>query len=160
VQYAVGSAMSHRFAAATALGDRAALQGAVRDAVHWTFWPSLAGAIVILALGKPLLGLFGPAFTAGYPAMFVLVIGYLVRSAVGPGEYLLRMSGAQGLSAGIYLVAAIANVVLCFALVPPLGLMGAALGGALATSLSALLNWAAAKRRLGIEIGIWGYMRS
>ena len=88
------------------------------------------------------------------------VVGYLARSAVGPGEYLLRMSGAQRVSAGIYLVAAAANVGLCFALVPALGLMGAALGGAIAMVLAAVLNWVAARRCLGIEIGIWAHLRA
>ena len=38
------------------------------------------------AFGKPLLWLFGSDFTAGYPAMFVVAIGLLARSAIGPVE--------------------------------------------------------------------------
>ncbi len=59
VHYAIGSAFAHRFAALNARGASDELSGAIRQAVNWTFWPSLAGALVILALGRPLLWLFG-----------------------------------------------------------------------------------------------------
>jgi len=84
VHYAVGSAVAHKFAALNARGDMEGLRAFVKDAVNWTFWPSLAGALVILALGRPLLWLFGPQFETGYPVMAILVIGFLVRSAMGP----------------------------------------------------------------------------
>ena len=58
VHYAVGSAVANRFASLRERGDDAALRASVRDAVNWTFWPSLAAASVILLLGKPLLSLF------------------------------------------------------------------------------------------------------
>ncbi len=62
VHYAVGSAVAHKFASLNARGDKEGLRHFVKDAVNWTFWPSLASALVILALGKPLLSLFGPQF--------------------------------------------------------------------------------------------------
>ena len=69
IHYAVGSAMAKRFAALSAKGDHEALRKVARDAVNWTFWPSLAAAVGLLALGKPLLWLFGPQFVDGYPIM-------------------------------------------------------------------------------------------
>ena len=101
VHYAVGSAVAHKFAALNARGDKDGLRTFVKDAVNWTFWPSLASALVILALGKPLLSLFGPQFADGYPVMCILVIGFLFRSAMGPAEYLLNMLGEQELCAAV-----------------------------------------------------------
>ena len=40
-------------------GDVEAVRIAARDAVRWTFWPSLAASVVVLALGWPMLRLFG-----------------------------------------------------------------------------------------------------
>ena len=91
IHYAVGSAFASRFASLKALGDEAGLHAAVREAVRWTFWPSLAAAILILALGRPLLSLFGPGFVAGYPVMAILVFGFLARASMGPSEFLLNM---------------------------------------------------------------------
>jgi O-antigen/teichoic acid export membrane protein len=159
VHYAVGSTAAQRFSSLNTQGDRDALKAFVRDAVNWTFWPSLAGAAVILALGGPLLSLFGPRFETGYPVMFVLVIGYLLRSAMGPVEQLLNMLGEQRLCA-IVLVATLAvNLTLNILLVPRLGLMGAACATATALSLSAFVNAAIAHHRLGISVAIWKNIR-
>lgn len=123
--------------------------------MNWTFWPSLAGAVLIIALGKPLLWLFGPQFEAGYPVMCILVVGFLFRSSMGPAEYLLNMLGEQALCATVLLSAAVLNVALNFALVPSFGLIGAALATSISLSMVALANSIVVWRRLDIEIAIW-----
>ena len=155
VHYAVGSAVAHKFAALNARGDKDGLRTFVKDAVNWTFWPSLAGALLILALGKPLLSLFGPQFADGYPVMFILVIGFLFRSAMGPAEYLLNMLGEQALCATVLCAAAILNVALNFALVPAFGLVGAAIATATSLIVAATMNAIVVWRRLDIKIAIW-----
>lgn len=155
VHYAVGSAVAHKFAALHARGDREALRAFVKDTVNWTFWPSLASAIVILVLGKPLLSLFGPQFESGYPVMCILVVGFLMRSAVGPADYLLNMLGEQKICAIVLFAAALLNIVLNIILVPRFGLIGAASATAIALSTAALMNAIVVWRRLDIKIAIW-----
>ena len=155
VHYAVGSAVAHKFAACHARGDHEGLRTFARDSVNWTFWPSLAGAIVILALGMPLLSLFGPDFSAGYPVMFILVVGFLFRSAVGPAEFLLNMLGEQRLCATVLFSAAMLNIVLNVALVPYFGMIGAATATALSLMTAASLNAIVVWRRLGIKMPVW-----
>ena len=155
VHYAVGSAVAHRFATLNARGDKEGLRAFVKDAVNWTFWPSLAGAVIILALGKPLLWLFGPQFEAGYPVMCILVVGFLFRSSMGPAEYLLNMLGEQALCATVLVAAAVLNIALNFALVPTWGLIGAASATSISLMMAALMNSVVVWRRLEIEIAIW-----
>ncbi|WP_291161025.1 lipopolysaccharide biosynthesis protein [Hyphomicrobium sp.] len=155
VHYAVGSAVAHKFAAFNARGDHDGLRTFVRDSVNWTFWPSLAGAVIILALGMPLLSLFGPNFDAGYPVMFVLVVGFLFRSAMGPAEFLLNMLGEQKLCATVLFSAALLNIALNMALVPTYGMIGAAAATALSLMTAASLNALVVWRRLGIQMPIW-----
>ena len=155
VHYAVGSAVANRFATLHARGDSEALAAFVKDAVRWTFWPSLAAAVLILALGKPLLGLFGPNFQSGYPVMLILVFGFLVRSAMGPSEFLLNMLGEQKRCAISLVIAAGTTVVLNFLLVPLFGLLGAAAATATALITAALLNYIAARQKLNLDIAIW-----
>ena len=156
VYYAVGSAMANRFAAISARGDAAALQATVRDAVRWTFWPSLAVGLAMLAAGRPLLSLFGPQFAdGGYPVMCVLILAFLARAAIGPVDFLLNMSGGQAACARSLMIAALLNLVLDLLLVPVAGIMGAALAVALSLVAGAVLNYRAACRRLGFDIGIW-----
>jgi len=155
VHYAVGSAMANRFASFSARGDTQGLRDAVRDAVNWTFWPSLAAAVVILALGKPLLALFGPQFVTGYPVMAILVFGFLARSAMGPAEFLLHMQGEQRLCAVVMLSSAAVNILLNLILVPRYGIIGAATATAIALTMAAVLNAAVARWRLGVDVAIW-----
>ncbi|MBS0240945.1 MAG: lipopolysaccharide biosynthesis protein [Proteobacteria bacterium] len=155
VHYAVGSAMANQFAAMNARGDAEGLRQAVRLAVNWTFWPSLAGALAILALGKPLLSLFGPGFAEGWPVMLVLVAGFLGRASMGPSELLLNMLGQQHASARTAIAVALLDVMLCALLVPRFGLLGAAAATALSLLAGALTNTSIAKSRLGLDIAIW-----
>lgn len=155
VHYAVGSAVANRFAALHARGDRESLRAFVKDAVNWTFWPSLAGAVIILALGKPLLWLFGPQFEQGYPVMAILVFGFLFRSSMGPAEFLLNMLGEQALCATVLFASAVLNIALNFALVPHWGLVGAATATSLSLVMVAIMNSVVVWRRLEIEIAIW-----
>ena len=177
VHYAVGSAMANKFASLKASGDAAGqrhgdlaaqaaaakrqvkLQACVRDAVNWTFWPSLAAAIVILILGEPLLALFGPQYATGYPVMAILVVGFLSRSAMGPAEFLLNMQGEQARCAAVMVTAAGLDIALNVILVPVYGLTGAALATAAALMTAAGLNAAVAKQRLGLNVAIWHNLR-
>ena len=159
VHYAVGSAMANRFASYSARGDKEGLRDAVREAVNWTFWPSLATAIAILFLGKPLLSLFGPQFVSGYPVMAILVFGFLARSAMGPAEFLLNMQGEQRLCAVVMMSSAAMNILLNIILVPRFGIHGAALATAFSLIMAAGLNAAVARWRLGIDVAIWRNLR-
>ena len=156
VHYAVGSAVANRFAALGARGDRDSLDAFAREAAHWTFWPSLAAGLVLLALGIPLLWLFGPQFVDGYPVMLILVVGFLFRASMGPSEFLLNMLGKQSISAAVQVTVALLSVVLNIALVPHFGLIGAATATSAALMTGALLNNVAVSRTLGIEVAVWG----
>jgi O-antigen/teichoic acid export membrane protein len=155
VHYAVASAWSKEFSALHARGDGPELARSVREAVKWTFWPSLVGAAVILALGKPLLWLFGPEFTAAYGPMFVLAIGLLLKSAVGPAEFLLNMAGEQVRCGAVLLGTAALDIVLNLLLVPRYGLWGGAAATAISLALASLLFAALVRRRLGIDMPVW-----
>jgi O-antigen/teichoic acid export membrane protein len=159
VHYSVGSAVANRFAALGARGDKESLRAFVRDAVHWTFWPSLTAAIVLLTLGYPLLWLFGPKFVEGYPVMMILVVGFLFRSSMGPAEFLLNMLGQQRLCAAVLVTTAVLNVALNLVLVPAFGLLGAATATSISLVAAALMNYVAVSRRLEIDVAVWRNLR-
>lgn len=155
VHYSVGSALAGRLVASWTKGDEGALERTVAEAVRWTFWPSLLTAAALLAIGQPLLSLFGSQFAAGYPVMLVLVLGYLARSAVGPSDILLRMLGEHRLSAAISVATAVLNIALLLLLIPRFGVLGAATATAAAVAIEAAGNWLALRRRLGLHVGVW-----
>ncbi len=156
IHYAMSATTAHRFAEYNALGDKARLSAYVTHAINWTFWPSLVATIALLAVGKPLLWLFGPKFVTGYAIMFVAAIGLVVRAAIGPVERLLNMLGHQHVCAAAYAAAFAMNVALCVLLVPHHGGYGAAAATSISLSFeTALLFWIV-RRRLGLHVLAFG----
>jgi O-antigen/teichoic acid export membrane protein len=156
IHYAMSATTAHRFAEYHATGDSRRLSAYVRHAINWTFWPSLAATILLLALGEPLLRLFGAQFVTGYDIMFVAAIGLVVRSAIGPVERLLNMLGHQHICALAYALAFIMNVVLCIALVPRFGGHGAAAATSVSLVFETVLLFWIVRQRLGLHVLAFG----
>lgn len=154
VYFAVKAGVAQRYARFNH-GDRAKLAAFARETVSWTFWPSLLMALAVLALGKPMLMLFGPGFDEGYPLLFLLVAGVVVRATVGPCESLLTMSGNQNVCAVIYGLTLALNVTLSVLFIPTIGLWGAALATAIATLFEAAALSFTVWRRLGFAMVIF-----
>ncbi|MDO1584129.1 lipopolysaccharide biosynthesis protein [Rhizobium oryzicola] len=152
VYFSVKAAAAPRFSSIIARGDHQALAAFSHQAARWSFWPALAVGAAALAVGKLLLSLFGPAFTAGYPLMFILFAGILAKALVGPGEVLLNMSGHQKLCVGLYAIVLIANVTLNVVLVPRFDLVGAASATAIAMMIEAVLLHIAVRHTFGITL--------
>ena len=148
--FAISAAAGHRFAQYHATCSTSMLQSLVRQCVRWVFWGSLAATLIILALGWPLLWLFGPGFVTAYPVMFVLAAGLLIRASIGPAERLLSLSGHQNACAVIYAAAFGLNIVLCFLLAGPFGGVGVAAATSTAILLESVLFYLASKRLMGI----------
>ncbi|MGZ3410759.1 MAG: GNAT family N-acetyltransferase [Xanthobacteraceae bacterium] len=150
VYFSVSAATAHRFAEYQTAGEQARLQAFVAKAVNWTFWPSVAVALFVLAFGQLLLMLFGSDFVAAYPLMFILAIGLLARASIGPCERLLIMVGQQRACAAAYGAAFVTNLVACTILVPYFGGMGAAASTSFALVIESLLLFTTVWRRLGL----------
>jgi O-antigen/teichoic acid export membrane protein len=154
VYFAVKAGVAQRYAAFTH-GDPGRLAAFARETVSWTFWPSLLMAFIVLALGKPMLMLFGPEFDQGFPLLFLLVVGVVARAAVGPCESLLTMSGNQNICAALYALTLAINVTLSMVLIPALGLWGAAIATAVAMVFEAAALSFTVWRKLGIVMAIF-----
>jgi O-antigen/teichoic acid export membrane protein len=156
IHYAMSATTAHRFAEYHALGDKERLSAYVAHAIKWTFWPSLSATALLLALGKPLLWLFGSQFVGGYDIMFVAAIGLVVRSAIGPVERLLNMLGHQHICALAYALSFVMNVALCLALVPRFGGHGAAAATSISLTFETVLLFWIVRQRLGLHVLAFG----
>jgi O-antigen/teichoic acid export membrane protein len=156
IYYAVAATTAHRFSEYHVAGDRNGLAAFVAQSVKWTFWPSLAATALLLAVGEPLLRLFGAQFANGYHLMFILAAGLLARAAIGPIERLLNMLGEQRVCAMVYATAFAINLIACVLLIPKLGAAGAAVGTTAALIAESTMLFMAAKYRLGFHTFVWG----
>jgi O-antigen/teichoic acid export membrane protein len=155
IYFSVAATAAHRFSGYHAAGDHAGLTAFLRQTIRWTFWPSLVATALLLALGKPILRLFGPDFPQGYHLLFILAIGLLARASIGPMERFLNMLGQQRACAAVYFGAFAINVGLCFILIPRLGATGAAIATSSALIFETMTLVLVARYRLGFDVFIW-----
>lgn len=155
IHFAVAAAAGHRFTALHVAGDRQGLLDFAAGMVRWTFWPSLALTLLMLAVGQFVLKLFGPDFEAGYPVMAILALGQLARAAIGPSDRLLTVLGQQRICALAYTAAFTVNIAGCILLAPAFGGIGAAVATAAAFGVESILLFMIARRRLGLHMFIW-----
>jgi O-antigen/teichoic acid export membrane protein len=155
IYFSMSAAAAHKFAEYHADGDSKRLADFVANCVRWTFWPSVAATAAILAMGRPILWLFGPEFVEGYSLLFILCLGLLARAAVGPIERLLNMLGEQKTCALVYAGAFAINLAGCFALIPRFGATGAALSTSTALIAESIALFLVTKRRLGLTSFVW-----
>lgn len=156
IYYAISATSAHRFSSYNVAGDRDGLSAFIAQSIRWTFWPSVAATVLLLAFGEPLLRLFGKEFAGGYHLMFILAAGLLARAAIGPIERLLNMLGEQRVCALIYGAAFAINFIGCVALIPVFGAAGAATATTTALIIESVMLFKATKRRLGFHVFIWG----
>jgi O-antigen/teichoic acid export membrane protein len=159
IYFAVAQTVAHKFTEFHVSGDRKRLADYLEHAIRMTFWPSLAMIVVFLALGEPLLRMFGKDFVDGYHLMFIISIGLLARAAVGPAERLLNMLGERRTCAQVYAGSFALNLVLCLVLIPHLGATGAAVASATALVFESACLFLVAKFRLGFHCLVFGRPR-
>jgi O-antigen/teichoic acid export membrane protein len=156
IYYSVSQTIAHKFVEYDVSGDREGLIAFLKLSVRLTFWPSLAVIVGLLALGHPLLRLFGHEFVSGYYLMFIIAVGLLARSSVGPAERLLNMLGERQSCALVYGGSFALSIGLCIVLIPRLGLAGAAIASSVALVFESASLFIVAKRRLGLHCFIFG----
>ena len=140
-----------KFAEIHITGTRREMQKFVSGVIQMMFWPSLATAVGLALLGPFVLSLFGADFEMGYPTMLVVLAGLVLRSATGPVEYLLNMTGHHKDTMRVYAFAAVANVCLNLLLIPAFGIIGAAIASYTAMLSGNVWLYLLVQKRLGVS---------
>ncbi|HYC21717.1 MAG TPA: polysaccharide biosynthesis C-terminal domain-containing protein [Candidatus Bathyarchaeia archaeon] len=154
---AANTAAAPLYAALHAKGDRDELQRLISTSVGWSFLPSLALFVALVALGRPILGLFGPGFVAARWPLAILAFGQLVNTGAGPVVTLLSVSGHQRECSRVFGWSALLNLLLNVIGIFLLGITGAALATAATMVLWNVWLHSKARRELGIRTRVrWG----
>lgn len=144
VVLSLGAMSAPHFARHHRLGDWTALRAAATENRRITIALCLP-LIAVLALGSgSLLGLLSIPTAQGVPVLLTLLAGQLAYCLFPSRDLLLAMAGEERVLRRLSLLQLGFCIVLCLALTPPLGAIGAALasatiwiGGALAVALAA-----------------------
>ncbi len=144
------ASLSPTFATLHAQGDYVKLEKLVIRSARAIMLASLPIVAGLIVLGLPILRLYGPAYQTAYPALIVLVIGQFVNMSTGAVAQLLTMTGHERFTLIGQGISVVAYVMLLIVLIPPLGIMGAALATtAHKIIVNAIFVWYA-WRKLGI----------
>jgi len=144
---AVNSISAPKFAALHAQNDGQALGRLASNSARLTALLASPVLLVFLVFPGRVLWVFGPEFVAGATVLSILAAGQFVNAATESVGYLLIMTGHERLertlAAGFFFV----NIALNLALIPPLGMVGAATSTALSLGSRNLVAYAFARQR-------------
>lgn len=107
--------------------------------------------VVLVLAGNQILGLFGTDFTAGYFSLALLAAAQLLLSLTGAVGTVLSLTGHQVKVSRIIGINAILNIILNVALIPTLGILGAAIATAISNCLRSIQLAIIMKRELGLS---------
>ena len=156
---AVNAPLAPHAAQLYAAGRMAELQQTVTRAAKAILLFTTPLVLVLLVFGEPLLRLFGGEFTGGEDALAILALGQLFNAAMGSVGILLIMTGHERDVLASVGVATFVGVALTAALIPPLGVEGAAIGRVTSLAVWNVVLAVITYRRLGIQATAAGMTR-
>ena len=153
---AVNTVTAQPLSAALAQGDLARVRHLAVSTARALALPGLAGLAAVAVLGAPLLALAGPGFAAGAPALTLLWAGQAVNLACGPVALVLALGGAARAVLGGVALGAAVNLTLNALLIPPFGLVGAAVATAVSLAAWNGVLVVRCRARLGLDTTVLG----
>ncbi|MFS8035874.1 lipopolysaccharide biosynthesis protein [Xanthobacter sp. AM11] len=148
VSTSIGVVAAPSFAASHRREDWTALRGLnrkVRLAVAVFGAPIVAA---MLLFPSALLNLVGPGFEIAAPALMVMGLGQLINCALPCQDIMLSMTGHGGLLRWLNTAQLVVCCAICLLLIPPFGMMGAAVATAVFAAQGAIGTTIAVRRYL------------
>jgi O-antigen/teichoic acid export membrane protein len=150
VLLAVNSIAAPKFAALHRTGDLATLGRIARKSAKlMAVLASPVLAIFVLFPGR-VMTMFGPEFARGAPLLTILAIGQFVNVATGSVGWLLIMCGYERLMRDNIAVCAALGLALNLLLIPPFGVVGAAIASATTLALQMIIAAVMVWQKLGV----------
>lgn len=120
--------------------DRARLARTYSATTRWTLTMAIPLFLASVLYATQILGVFGTEFTSGAHAFMLLAAGELVLAATGTCGSMIDMAGYTRVKVFNSVLWVVSSIGLSFLLIPPFGLVGAALGSMGALTLINLVR--------------------
>jgi O-antigen/teichoic acid export membrane protein len=147
---AVQQALSPQLSSLFAQDRRDAADSVFQAATRWSMLAAWPLYLVMAGFAPTLMLVFGDGYDVASDVVVILSLTMLLATACGPVDSVLLMSGRSWLSLGNNTVALAINVGLNLALIPLLGIRGAAISWSVAIVVRNLLPLVQVRRQLGI----------
>jgi O-antigen/teichoic acid export membrane protein len=116
------------FANLFAEGSKGSLEAIFRVGTKWNFYLGIIPFIIYLLNSSDILFfVFGPEYRQGWMCLIILAVGQLINCGTGSIGVLLMMTGHQRSWFWMTSISLLVNTIMCFFLVPKLGIIGAAI---------------------------------
>lgn len=150
------SSVSPKIAALFANNKMKELQIMIQRVTRILFFLGLSTWVLFIITGKPLLGIWGAEFKAGYLILIIIGFGQFLNLSTGAVGLMLIMTGNEKLQSKISMVFLIINILLNVLLIPIWGGIGAALATSVTTGGENITKLVFVKQRLGITtLKLW-----
>ncbi len=115
------------------------LEALFKAATKWIYTISFPLFLLMTLLSKEIMSVFGQEFIGGRNAFVILAFAQMVNAGVGSVGFILTMSGRQNLMMYNTLGICLLNIFLNFLLIPPYGILGAAVASCVSVVIINLL---------------------
>jgi O-antigen/teichoic acid export membrane protein len=139
-------------------GERELLLRLYQTLTKWSLGLTIPVALAVMIFARPLMGIFGADFREGWPVLAIATLGQLVSCGVGSVGLLLLMSDQQNRVVRAEAITVFLTLALNFALIPRLGLIGAAIASATTNTSLNLLWFRDVRNRLSLFPSRHGYI--
>jgi O-antigen/teichoic acid export membrane protein len=136
---AISTAAQPRLAEVLARDDRPAAKAIYQTATGWIVLSTWPLYLLCAVFADAVMTIFGSGYAGGRSVILVLAGGMLLAEVCGMVDMLLNMAGRTAWTLGNSLLALLVMVGLDVLLIPRLGIMGAAIGWAVALAVNNLL---------------------
>jgi len=109
-----------------AAGDMTGLKMVYKAITRWIFMLTLPLSFFFLVYPTEVMGLFGPGFASGATALMIISFGYLFEFGTSATQVIINMTGRSWLSLFNQIIYLIVVLVFGTAMIPALGIIGAA----------------------------------
>ncbi len=156
IQTAVNYPLAPAIARLHEAGERDRMQALLLRSSRGATALALPVAIGVVAFREPALRIFGADFGSAGPALAILVLGELISVASGSTIVALAMTGHERVMARTSVTAAALNLALGLALIPSVGITGAAIARTLSLAWLQLALLGRLRRLEGISSAVGG----
>ncbi|AMG74737.1 Uncharacterized protein SGRAN_2374 [Sphingopyxis granuli] len=160
VAFAYGAAttvLAPEYARLYAAEDHEKLQRLVRQTARLIMAAGVFAAVPLIFFSKQIITLvFGVDYAGAGLALSVLAMGHFITFFFGDPIYLLNMTGHHNRITALVGMGLAISVVLCLALIPPFGVVGASLAASIALVSYRALAFRAVYRTIGINCAVFG----
>jgi len=149
----INMVLGPKFAELYYRGDMEGLVSVAKKSSKLIFYCTAPFLLVLVVLGKPILGFFGEEFISGYTTLCFIALGQFINAICGSVGYFMNMTGNQKLFCRIIFSAALLNIALNLLLIPLYGISGAAIASLLSVCLWNIVTLVFIKNKFGFYMG-------